>query len=161
MTNKKRTAAVRAIEAEAALKEAQARADEVPENTRTESVSPEGIQIVTFSPEPGTFFEGETSEQTAAVDKNLATVPEMPALVTAPGAGTEPAPLPAETPVPVKTKMTKKEKNKPTKVAAVDTATLFARFKAAKIENPFKETIRDCKRFASASGAEKFEDALP
>jgi hypothetical protein len=57
MTSKKRTAAVKAIDAEAALEETQA---------RTESVSPEGIQIVTVSPEPGTHFEGETPEQTAA-----------------------------------------------------------------------------------------------
>jgi hypothetical protein len=45
--------------------------------------------------------------------------------------------------------------------SAVDTANLFATFKAAKLENPFKETVRDFKRFASASGAEKFKDALP
>jgi hypothetical protein len=62
MTNKKRTAAVKAMDAEAALDEAQARADDVPKILRTESVSPEGIQIVTFSPEPGTYFEGETPE---------------------------------------------------------------------------------------------------
>jgi hypothetical protein len=82
-------------------------------------------------------------------------------LVTEPIPATEPATLTVETPVPVKTKRTKKEKKESVKVAAVDTATLFATFKAAKLENPFKENVRDFKRFASASGAEKFEDALP
>jgi hypothetical protein len=72
----------------------------------------------------------------------------------------EPATLTVKAPVPVKTKRTKKEKKEPAKVAAVDTATLFATFKAAKLENPFKETVRDFKRFASVPEAEKFEDAL-
>lgn len=161
MTSKKRTAAVEAKDAEAALEETRTQADDVPKILRTESVSPEGIQIGTFSPEPGTYFEGETPEQTAAVDKILATVPESPALVTEPVPVTEPAILTVETPVPVKTKRIKKEKKEPVKVAAVDTATLFATFKAAKLMNPFKETVRDFKRFAAACGAEKFEDALP
>jgi hypothetical protein len=82
-------------------------------------------------------------------------------LVTEPIPATEPATLTVETPVPVKTKRTKKEKKESVKVAAVDTATLFATFKAAKLENPFKENVRDFKRFASASGADKFEDVLP
>jgi hypothetical protein len=81
-------------------------------------------------------------------------------LVTAPVPVTEPATLTVETPAPVKTKRTKKEKKESVKVAAVDMATLFATFKAAKLENPFKETVRDFKRFAAASGAEKFDDAL-
>jgi hypothetical protein len=113
-----------------------------------------------FSAESGTYLEGETPEQTAAVDKILATVPETTALVTAPVPVTEPATLTVETPAPVKTKRTKKEKKESVKVAAVDMATLFATFKAAKLENPFKETVRDFKRFAAASGAEKFDDAL-
>ena len=161
MTSKKRTAAVKAKDAEAALEETRTQAGDATKVVRTESVSPEGVQIVTFSPESGTYFEGETPEQTAAVDKILATVPETPALVTEPVPATEPATLTVETPAPVKAKKTKKEKKEPVKVAAVDTATLFATFKAAKLENPFKDTVRDFKRFASASGAEKFEDTLP
>jgi hypothetical protein len=160
-TEAKRDPALKPIGSEAALDVPQVQTDDATKVVRTESASPEGIQIATFSPESGTYFEGETSEQTAAVGNILATVPETPALVTEPTPATEPATLTVETPVPVKTKRTKKEKKKPVKVAVVDTATLFAIFKAAKLENPFKETVRDFKRFASASGAEKFEDALP
>src|SRR6266478_4759229 len=115
MTSKKRTAAVKAIDAKAALEEAPAPADNVPKILRTESVSPEGIQIGTSSPEPGTYFEGETPEQTAAVDKILATVPETPALLTEPIPATEPATPTVEMPVPVRTKGTKKEKKEPVK----------------------------------------------
>jgi hypothetical protein len=104
MTGKKRTAAVKAKDAEAALEEVRTQADDVPKILRTESVSPEGIQIGTFSPEPGTYFEGEPPEQTAAVDKILATVPETPALATEPVAVTEPAKLTVETPVPSRRK---------------------------------------------------------
>ena len=161
MTSKKRTAAVKAKDAEAALEETRTQADDVPKILRTESVSPEGIQIGTFSPEPGTYFGGEPPEQTVAVDKILATVPEMPALVTEPIPVTEPATLTVERPVPVKTKRIKKEKKEPVKVAAVDTAALFANFKAAKMVNPFKETVKDHKRFSAVAGADKFEDALP
>jgi hypothetical protein len=42
-----------------------------------------------------------------------------------------------------------------------DTATLFANFKGAKMVNPFKETVKDHKRFNAVAGADKFEDALP
>jgi hypothetical protein len=161
MTSKKRTVAVKAKDAEAALEKTRTQADDVPRILRTESVSPEGIQIGTFSPEPGTYFEGETPEQTAAVDKILATVPETPALVTEPVAVTERVKLTVETPVPVKTKRIKKQKKEPVKVAAVDTAALFANFKAAKIMNPFKKTVKDHKRFAAVPAADTFEDALP
>jgi hypothetical protein len=50
---------------------------------------------------------------------------------------------------------------KPVTVPKVDTATLFANFKAAKMVNPFKETVKDHKRFNALAGADKFEDALP
>jgi hypothetical protein len=56
----------------------------------------------------------------------------------------------------------KKEK-KPAKTVKpkADTAILFANFKAAKMVNPFKESVRDHKRFNAVAEAYKFENALP
>jgi hypothetical protein len=56
----------------------------------------------------------------------------------------------------------KKEK-KPAKTVKpkADTNTLFANFKAAKMVNPFKETVKDHRRFNAVAGADRFEDALP
>ena len=50
---------------------------------------------------------------------------------------------------------------KPVTAPKVDATTLFANFKAVKMVNPFKETVKDHKRFAAVAGADKFEDALP
>jgi hypothetical protein len=50
---------------------------------------------------------------------------------------------------------------KPVTAPKIDTSTLFANFKAAKMVNPFKETVKDHKRFNAVAGADKFEDALP
>jgi hypothetical protein len=62
----------------------------------------------------------------------------------------------------VKAVKAKKEK-KPAKSVKpkADTTTLFAHFKAAKMVKPFKETVKDHKRFNVVAGADKFEDALP
>ena len=73
---------------------------------------------------------------------------------------------PELSPVPprqVKAIIAKKQKKETTKAVKTkaDTATLFANFKAAKMVNPFKETVKDHKRFSAVAGADKFEDALP
>jgi len=66
-------------------------------------------------------------------------------------------------PKQVKAVIAKKQKKEATKAVEpkADTATLFANFKAAKMVNPFKETVKDHKRFNAVAGANKFEDALP
>jgi hypothetical protein len=49
---------------------------------------------------------------------------------------------------------------KPVTALKVDTATIFGNFKAAKMVNPFKESVKDYKRFNAVAEADKFEDAL-
>jgi hypothetical protein len=73
---------------------------------------------------------------------------------------------PELSPVPprqVKAVIAKKQEKEATKAVEpkADTATLFANLKAAKMVNPFKETVRDHKRFNRVAGANNFEDALP
>jgi hypothetical protein len=74
---------------------------------------------------------------------------------------------PIEVPAIKPEKMVKKRKPVKTRSAPqsatapkIDTAALFSNFKAAKIVNPFKETVRDHKRFNAVAAADKFEDAL-
>jgi hypothetical protein len=57
---------------------------------------------------------------------------------------------------PVKTRSAPQSATAP----KIDTAALFSNFKAAKMANPFKETVKDHKRFNAVAGADKFEDAL-
>jgi hypothetical protein len=87
----------------------------------------------------------------------ITSVPPQPAK-----AASDPKLSPAS-PKQVKTVIAKKQKKEPRKAfePKADTVTLFANFKAAKMANPFKETVKDHKRFNAVAGANKFEDALP
>jgi hypothetical protein len=77
-------------------------------------------------------------------------------------AGSDPelSPVP---PKQVKTLIAKKQKKETTKAVEpkADMVALFANFKAAKLVNPFKETVKDHQRFNAVAGADKFEEALP
>jgi hypothetical protein len=87
----------------------------------------------------------------------ITSVPPPPA-----NAASDPEPSPVR-PKEVKAVIAKKQKKETTKAVEpkADTATLFANFKAAKMVNPFKETVKDYQRFNAVAGAERFEEALP
>ena len=94
-----------------------------------------------------------------ATESEAARITSVPA---EPANGTpepEPFTVPATKVKPVKAK----KENQPAKTVKpkADTATLFANFKAANMVNPFKETVKDHKRFNAVAGAARFEDALP
>jgi hypothetical protein len=165
--NAKRTTAVKAIGDEAALEEAKARADDGPKVVRTESVSPEGIQVVNFATEDkphaplGADEFGMPILPTPTPVAAEAEATRITSVAPEPANGVpvaEPSTVPATTVKPV---MAKKEKESAKAVKPkADTAGLFANFKAAKMVNPFKETVKDHKRFNAIAGADKFEDAL-
>jgi hypothetical protein len=94
-----------------------------------------------------------------------ATESEATRITSVPAEPANGAPEPEPFTVPakkVKAVKAKKEKRLAKSVKPkTDTATLFANFKAAKMVNPFKETVKDHKRYNAVAGADKFEDALP
>ena len=98
--------------------------------------------------------------------KAVATEAEVTRITSVPAEPANGAPEPEPSPVPsakVKAVKAKQEKKKgPAKAVKpkANTATLFANFTAAKLVNPFKETVKDHKRFNAVAGADKFEDAL-
>jgi hypothetical protein len=96
---------------------------------------------------------------------DVATETKGTRITSVPPPRTKAASEPELSPVPPKNEKavkTKKEKQ-PTKTVKpkADTVALFANFKAANMVNPFKETIKDHKRFNAVAGADKFEEALP
>jgi hypothetical protein len=102
---------------------------------------------------PETIADLTAALETPAAETS-AIEPETTAPVTEPIPASEPSALTAAS-SPAKTKKAaKKAAAKP----KADLATLFTTFKASKMANPFKETIRDFKRFVAASGAGKLED---
>ncbi len=143
--NAKRTTPLEAIGDEAALEEAEARADDKPYAPL--GADEFGMPILP-TPKPVVATEAKATRITS--------VPAEPANGTS---EPEPSTVPAKK---VKAVKAKKEK-KPAKSVEpkADTGTLFADFKAAKMVNPFKETVKDHKRFNVVAGADKFEDAVP
>jgi hypothetical protein len=101
-------------------------------------------------------------------DADLASAPEVSApveastvaVVTENGLIEVPATKPEKSVKKVKA-VKAESARKPITPPKADTAALFANFKAAKMVNPFKETVKDHKRFSAVAGADKFEDALP
>jgi hypothetical protein len=71
------------------------------------------------------------------------------------------ATLTVQTPVPVKTKRTKKKRRNRSKLPPLIRLAYSRLSKPRSWKIHSKKPVRDFKRFASASGAEKFEDALP
>jgi hypothetical protein len=62
------------------------------------------------------------------------------------------SPVPPKQVKAVKAKMQKKETTQAIK-SKTDTAALFVSFKTAKMVNPFKETVKDYKRFNAVCGS--------
>lgn len=141
----KRTAALEEIAGEATLEEAEARADDKP---HAQLGADEFGMPILPTPKPVVVSEAKATRITSVPPEPANTAPEP-----------EPSPV---TEKKVKAAKAKKEK-KPAKTVKPkqDTAILFATFKAAKMVNPFKETVKDHKRFNAVAGADKFEDALP
>jgi hypothetical protein len=182
--NTQRVAALKSIGDEASLEKIQARSDDAPKIARIENVSAEGVQVVNFAAEDKPHAPLGADEfgmpilpvpaKVALVvpipeaDADQASAPEViapvevstVAVVTENGLIEVPATKPEKS---VKKLKAVKGESAPTLVTApkVDSATLFANFKAARMVNPFKETVKDHKRFNAVAGADTFEDSLP
>ena len=141
----KRTAPLEAIGDEAALAEAEARADDKPH-------APLGADEFGMPIQP-------TPKPVVATESEATRITNVPAEPANGAPDPEPSTVPA---TKLKAAKAKKEK-KPAKTVKpkADRATLFANFKAAKMVNPFKETVKDHTRFNAVAEAEKFENALP
>ena len=144
--NAKRTAALKAIGEE----EAQAGADEF------------GMPILPVPPEVALVAP------IPKADADQASAPEVSDPVEASTVDVVTENSPIEVPATKPEKSVKKVKAvkaesapKPVSLPKADTATLFANFKATKMVNPFKENVKDHKRFNAVAGTDKFEEALP